>query len=156
MGRIDGQRSKDRPDLRIIITLHAIQLLGRQVMEIQETDAAPGQFRAQLLAPAAILVLDHFIDALPDGAKRFARCQAVEAPFGNFRFDLLLDAGHADLEEFIEVGAGNTQEFKLFQQRIAGVECLIEDPLVEFQPAQFAVKKVLSPAGHGSFCSALP
>lgn len=53
---------------------------------------------------------------------------------------LLLDAGHADHEEFIEVGGEDRGEIAAFQQRLVFVLGEFEDSLVELQPAEFSVE----------------
>ena len=58
-------------------------------------------------------------------------------------FDLLFQSGDPHLEEFIEIGADDAEELQPFQQRIGGVQRLVEHALVEFQPAQLAIEKVL-------------
>src|SRR5690606_12150574 len=45
----------------------------------------------------------------------------------------------ADLEELIQVGAGNAQEAQAFEQRHRGILRLRQDPEVEVQLRQFAV-----------------
>ena len=66
------------------------------------------------------------------------------AALGLTAFDLLLQPRHAHLEEFVEVGADDGEELQPFEQRIGGIQRLVEHALVEFQPAQLAVEKMLA------------
>ena len=101
----------------------------------------------QLFAPAGILVMDHPPDAFLHGAQRFGGRQPVVAAAGDAAFNLLFEAGHAHLEELVEIGAGDAKELEPFQQGSGGIARLLQHPLVEFQPAQFAVEKPRRPQG---------
>jgi hypothetical protein len=57
--------------------------------------------------------------------------------------NLLLQAGDPDLEELVEICAGDAEEFQPFEQRIGRVERLLQHALVELQPAQFAADEML-------------
>jgi len=52
------------------------------------------------------------------------------------RLNLLLQSGDAHLEKLVEIGTDNAEKFQTFQQGIRLVECLIENPLVKFEPAK--------------------
>ena len=54
-------------------------------------------------------------------------------------FDLLLEARDPDHEELVEVRPVDRDEFEPLEQRVARVEGLLEDPVVERQPRQLAV-----------------
>src|SRR5882672_7011175 len=81
--------------------------------------------------------------AADNGAQRLRGRQSVEAALGLAAFDLLLQSRHAHLEEFVEVGTDDGEEFEPFEQGVRGIESLVEHTLVEFQPAQLAVEEVL-------------
>ena len=53
--------------------------------------------------------------------------------------DLLLDAGDADLEEFIEIGGDDAEKAEAFEQRLAFVLGFLQYAAIEGQPAQLAV-----------------
>ena len=57
------------------------------------------------------------------------------------------EASDADLEKFVEVGAGDGEEFDAVEEGQVGAECFAEDALVELQPGEFAVEVG---EGHGS------
>src|ERR1700747_31960 len=56
-------------------------------------------------------------------------------------FNLLQDAGHADLEELVEVTRRNREELHSFQQRVGGIVGLFEYPAVELEPRLVAVQE---------------
>jgi hypothetical protein len=53
-----------------------------------------------------------------------------------------VSAGHAHLKKLVEIRTGDAEEFDPLQQRVARIQGLIEDPLVEFEPRQLAADKV--------------
>ena len=55
------------------------------------------------------------------------------------RLDQLLEAGDADLEEFIEIRARDAEEFDAFENRNGAVLRLLEDALIEFEERQLPV-----------------
>ena len=76
------------------------------------------------------------------GAQGLRRRQAVQAARGHPAFDLLLQPGHAHLEELVQIGAGDAEELEAFQERIAGVARLIQHALIKLQPAQLAIDEM--------------
>jgi hypothetical protein len=56
---------------------------------------------------------------------------------------LLMQAGHADSEELVEVLGEDRQESRPFEDRIALVARLPQDPRVEFEPGQLAIQERL-------------
>src|SRR5690606_34193037 len=57
--------------------------------------------------------------------------------------DAMLEAGHADLEELVEVRGGNAKELESFEQRHAAVLGLLEHAEVERELRELAVDVVL-------------
>ncbi len=53
---------------------------------------------------------------------------------------LLLQSGHADFEEFVEIATGDADEAQAFEQRDGGVGGLRQHTLVETQNAQLAIQ----------------
>ena len=101
----------------------------------------------EVLTPAAELGVEHAEDALADGAEGGAGGAPIDAALDDVALDLLLDAGDSDLEEFVEVRAGDDEELEAFEKRIRRVEGFVEDALVEVEPAQFAAEEVLRVEG---------
>jgi hypothetical protein len=74
----------------------------------------------QFFAPADVLFPHHAPDALLGRAQRFGGRQAVEAGRVDAAFDLLFQAGHAHLEELVEIGTGDAEKLEPFQHGIGG------------------------------------
>ena len=69
------------------------------------------------------------------------RRQAIRRLGTAARLDLLLQAGHANLEELVEVGVSDAEELEAFEEGNAGIPGLVEDALVELEPTQFPVEE---------------
>jgi hypothetical protein len=69
-----------------------------------QVDSSCRKFRHDLFAIAAILFFHHVPHAVGDGFKGFCAPSARRAGATGMRFGLLLQTGHANLEELIEVG----------------------------------------------------
>ena len=59
--------------------------------------------------------------------------QAVGAWLIRTEFESLLQAGDADLEEFVQIVRRNAQELEALEERDSSVEGLCEHALVEFE-----------------------
>ncbi len=71
------------------------------------------------------------------------RSQGVRGELPRSELEQLLEAGDADLEEFIQVARGDAQEPQPLEQRHRLVERLGKDPLIELEKRQLAVDEVL-------------
>jgi hypothetical protein len=87
----------------------------------------------------AVLVGDEGVSDLPDTGELVLRGEAIGSDLKTFEVELLFDAGDADLEELVEVGAGDAEELEAFEDRRLLVEGEVEDAAIELQPAQLAV-----------------
>ena len=107
-----------------------------------EKDVFLGEGREEGFVEQIVLVGDHALDPLTDGGEGFAGAEAV-GPVGVAAvFQQLFEGGDADFEELVEVGADDGEELEPFQEGLGGILGLLEDPLVEFQPAELAVEVV--------------
>jgi hypothetical protein len=84
--------------------------------------------------------------------KHLVRGEAVVAGGDGAELDLLLEAGDADLEEFVEVAGDDAEEAQALEQRHAGVGRLAEDAAVEGEQGQFPVEEVLGREAFGARC----
>ncbi len=85
-------------------------------------------------------VVGHELEhALARGRELFLGGPAVGRAGDLAGLDLLAQAGHAHLEELVEVAREDGQELDPFEQRVALVARLVQHPRVEFEPRQLAV-----------------
>ncbi|KAG1080436.1 hypothetical protein G6F40_015878 [Rhizopus arrhizus] len=116
MHRVQAQRRQHRHDLVAEVRAQPALLAVVPGVPAEHTDAGFRQCRAQRLVPAAVLLVHQLGGTVMDGGEDGLRAHAVRRR----RQAELLRVAHgsgADLEEFIEVGAGAAHEAQALQQR---------------------------------------
>ena len=81
--------------------------------------------------------------------EQFGGRDAVLARLAAADSELLLDAGDADLEEFVEVARHDAQEAQAFEQRNGGVGGLGQHAALELQQRELAVQEVFGRVVQG-------
>ena len=85
-----------------------------------------------------------------EDGQRFVGAKAVVARLAVAVFNALHEAGLADLDVLVEVGAGDGEELDALEQRIGGVLGFFEDTAVELHPGVVAaVEELLFLCGSG-------
>ena len=135
--------TQHRLDLALEILLEPRARLRAPLRAPQQRYPFGGQRRQQQLVQAAVLVGDQLRGALVDRVELLGDRHAVGGELPAAELLQLLQARDADLEELIEVAAGDAQELQPLEQRHRFVERLVEHPLVELEERQFAVDVVL-------------
>jgi len=97
------------------------------------------QLGQQHLVQALPLLLHEIGDVLGDGVELLAGSQAIGRNLLYAGGDLPPDSGDPDHIELVEIRAENREKLDALEQRISGVERLVENPGVEREPAQFAI-----------------
>jgi hypothetical protein len=69
------------------------------------------ELRLKLLAPVTVLIIDHPAHTLADGGKRLAGREPVRTRLEGMHLLLLLEAGHAHLEELVQIRTDNAEKF---------------------------------------------
>ena len=100
-----------------------------------------GQRRPEIVPPAFILIPNHAAHPAGDRLEGLGRRHPIHTPLHHLALHLLLDPRDTHLEELVEVRAGNGEELHPFQQGNRRIQGLIEDALVELQPAQLAIEE---------------
>ncbi len=134
---VDGQGRQDREDL---VDEHPPQLevaLGPLVVA-DDADALVGQRLAHLGEGEGLLAdeVEHLAARLREGLRGAAPVGSQLRVPG---LDLLLEAGHADLEELVEVAREDGQEADALEERVALVARLVQDARVEVEPRELTV-----------------
>ena len=137
--RIEGQRRQQRKDLRPEVRRQESPRRVGELVGLENPDAVLGERRAQTVVPARGLIAHHHGRPLADGGQLLGHRHAVDRDLLEAGAPLLEQRRHTNHEEFVEVRADDGQELHALQQRMVVVERLIEDSLVELQPAQLAV-----------------
>ena len=111
-----------------------------EVVAAQEAHARFLQLGQDMFVEQPVLALDQLVRDAVDRGKDYARAHAV-GPGGR-------QLGDADLEEFVQVAADDTQELQAFQQRHIRVLGLGQHAAVEFEDADFPVEEQCLGRGH--------
>ncbi len=138
MRGIQAKRRQHRHDLVAEVRTQPTLLAVVPGVPAEHVDAGLVQRRAQCLVPAAVLLVDQLCGAVVDRVEDRLRGHAVRC---GRQAELLRMAhrGRADLEELIQVGAGNAHEAQALQQRHLRVHGLGQHAEIEVQLGQFAV-----------------
>ena len=149
MGRIDRQRRQHRTHLRPVKRLQPFHISRPELRIVQEPDAVLDQGRPEVVPPAFILLLHHPPHPPRDGPECLRGRQPIHAPLHDLALHLLLDPGHPDLKELVKVRTDDAEKLDPFQERDGRIQRLIQDTLVELQPAQFPIEKARGGQGGG-------
>ena len=134
MRGVDRQRREGRQDVAVEARrkLRAIGLV--QLFLGFDHDAFLGQGREELVAPTGLLGVDQGMRLTQDSLQEFTRRRVRGGLF------LLHEAGHADLEELVQVGADDGKEADALQQRDGFVFREFQHASIEGEPTEFAIK----------------
>ncbi len=150
MRGIDGDGRQQRIDLALEVTAGEIGGVLAQFAPGEQPDALLAQLLRQLLVPALVLRGHKAVNFGSEDGKGLVRAQAVVAGFAVAVFNALQQAGLADFNVFVEVGAGDGQEFDALQQGVGGVFSLFEHTAIELHPGVVpAVEKLGFPCASG-------
>ena len=105
-------------------------------------NAVFGQRRHQFVVPERVLRGDQLVHESLDGVECFRRAHAIRADIARLAFDLLLDAGDANLEKLVEIRAEDGEEFDPLDQRLRRVLRFFQNAPVELEPAQLAIDEI--------------
>src|SRR2546425_1912828 len=98
--------------------------------------------RAQLLIPAAILIIDKIVGFARDQVALFNQSQAIGTGFGIAIFNLLDKAGDSNLKKFVEIAGSYGKKLQALEQRVVFILGLLQHTTIEGQPRCFAIKVV--------------
>ena len=141
--RIEADRRQHRHHLaEEVVANPGALFLGPQIAA-QEDDAFLLQRRQDGLVEQFVLLGHQFVGLDLDAGKGFLRGHAVGGRAVAAHLDLFLEAGDADLEEFVEVAGDDAEEAQSLEQRHARVGDLGQDAAVEGEQRKFAVDEVV-------------
>src|SRR4029077_6918126 len=103
MTGVDRQWREHRKNFFAEILSRPCRSLSRQLFRVVHTNSIFGKKWHELVIPKRILRRDQLLRDALDGVKYFCGAQSVRPDIARLAFDLLLDAGDANLEELVEV-----------------------------------------------------
>ena len=139
VARIEGEWRQQRKNLRPEVRRQESPRRIGELVGFEDPDAVLGQLRAQTVVPARGLIAHHAGRTLADGHQQLGHRHPVDRDLFEAGAPLLEQRRDAHHEELVEVRGDDGQELHPLQQRMVVVQRLIEDPLVELQPAHLAV-----------------
>jgi hypothetical protein len=104
-----------------------------------EDHAVLGEFGHEHVVQQLVLFVDEAHGAGANRLQLLGHRQSVRSALYGAGFQQFFEAGDPDLEEFVEVCAGDAQEPYSFQQGNTAILGLIEHALVELQEREFTV-----------------
>ena len=119
----------------------AIQAACASVQVSGETKTTPflRELRHEHVVQHFVLLVDQAHGARADRLQLLGHGQPVRPALDRAGLQQLLEARDANLEELVEIRAGDAQESDPLEQRNAAVLGLFQHPLIEFQKRQFAI-----------------
>ena len=117
--------------------------LRRKLRRREQAHPRPVQVREHVAEQRPVLARHHVVAAGRDGGELLAGAHRVGAALLHVSDQLLLEAGDADHEELVEVGAGDGEELQPLERGNAGIEAFLQHALVERQPGQLAIDEKL-------------
>ena len=87
-----------------------------------------------------LLVFLETANALLDGFELFSDIESGDVADGGGGGPEGVETANTDLEEFVEIGAGDGEELDAVEKRELGAKGFVEDALIEFEPGEFAVE----------------
>ena len=144
MRRIDRHRRQQRINLFVVEPKRLLARIVIQLLPSQHTDPLRRQRRQQLLVPASVLRLHKRRQPLAQPVQPLLQRQPTLV--GSLRLNVailnpLQNSRHPDLDKLVQVARRDRQKFHPLQQRIALITSLLEDTVVEPQPALVAAEE---------------
>ncbi len=136
----DHQRRECREDLAGEEVFHLLPLLRIRIIQGDDPDAVLGEGRSDLLGEAAAEAVAELDRPLAIQLDYVGRRHCVGAAGIDLRLHLVVEAGHADHEELVEVVLVDRREVDALEQRDARVLGELQDPVVEVEPGELAVE----------------
>ncbi len=140
--RVESDRGEHRHHLAEEVLAYPGALRLVPLRAAQEYDALLGERRHEHVVPQGILLGHQTMGLVADLAEGLGRRAVVAAGMGGAELDLLLEAGHADLEEFVQIARHDADETQAFEQRHGRIGGLRQHAPVEGERGEFAVQKM--------------
>ena len=138
MSGVHRERREDREDLLDEPLAEAAVMVGDRGV-VDDRDALVGELPAQPDEDRRLLG-DEGLDPRADLGELLGSGPPVGRRRRGSGRDLLAEAGHADLEELVEIACEDRQELRALEDGVALVPRLVEDARVPVEPGQLAVE----------------
>src|SRR5690606_19606537 len=133
VSRIQADGADDGRNLVAEETAHPQGLPVGPLATALKADLLSGQFGQQYVIENAVLESHLLMRYFADLGQYLMRLQAIRAGLLTGEGDLLLESGHADFEELVQIAGEDQQELQALQQRVGLVQRLFQHPDIELQ-----------------------
>ena len=140
-GGVHGGRRQNRID-RLLEVILQVFLLGfiQNLRVCNQIIAFIAKSRNQGSGQRGILAVDQFMALLLHLQKLFFRRQSGKIRLAHLCVNHIHQGRNPDHKELIQVGRRDGQEFHPLKKRICFIPRLVQNPVIEVQPAQFTVR----------------
>jgi len=139
MARVERDGRQYRKDVAAEVLGDVVVPLGRELRRREQPHARAVEVGEHVAEQRPVLPSSHLVAAVRHRRELLAGAQGVGPALLHMTGELLLEAGDADHEEFVEVRAGDGEELQPLQGGDARIEALLEHALVEGQPRELAI-----------------
>ena len=138
---IDGERRQHRKDALVERPLDIRLRFVFEIVDTHDANASALERGHEALVEQAHLRSFRSAQALGDRDEVLRRRATVLGASHDLRVDLLFDRRDANHEELVEVGFVDRNELQPLEKRVATVDRLLEDAIVELQPRKLAANE---------------
>ena len=134
MAGVDGEGGERWKDVLGEMRPRSRPLLRIEGVRRDQMQTIPLQAGEDVARPDAVLLLGHGVDDRADRRDLLVGQEAVRSRLADAAQLLLLEAGHADHEELVEVRRDDGEELEPLENGQRGIGRLFEHARVELQP----------------------
>jgi len=116
---IDGQGCEDREDAPLEHLGQLVPVGQLELDPVDDLDAVALHLRHQHTQQQSFLAQDHCVDRFSDGGQLLSGAETVGGRCGQAGSHLILQRGHAHLEELVQVAGADRRELDALEQRDA-------------------------------------
>ena len=150
MRGIEPDGREQRLDLAPEVVLHPGALVRAEVAAAQQPDSRGRERRQDPVVQHPILLCDQRMRAVGHGVQQRAQPRDAHPRRRETGEQLLLEAGHADLEELVEVVADDAEETQPLEERNGRILRECQHAPVERKLRQFAIDRCRTGGFHGA------
>ena len=136
---VEGQRRQHREHRVDVIAVHGRFFPPVQVHVIHQFNAMPREARQQLFLKAIVDRLHDLVESLTHGGQLHRYRLAVDTQILRARRQFLLQRGHTNHEELVQIAGHDREEFHSLQQLVARVARFLKHAPLKLQQTQFPV-----------------
>lgn len=141
MAGIDCERGEDGKDVRLEVTIEMRPIGRAQVGHLQDQmHTVFSQSWNHVVHETVLMQPELLTYGRADRPELILRGHAVGSPLYDSCSELLLEPGHPDLEELIQIAAEDAEKLEALEKGSALVQRFVENPAIELEPGQLSIQ----------------